>query len=228
MAILLSARDVSKKYTLGRTVIQVLRGASVDVAEGESVAIVGASGAGKSTLLHILGGLDRPDQGTIEFESRNLFAQSQGRRTSQRARAIGFVFQSYHLLPELDVLENVTLPARAMSPWTADRKPQERAKDLINAVGLGDRIRHRPMELSGGEQQRVAIARAIMNQPKLILADEPTGNLDERTGGKVLDILFELAKNHRAAMIMVTHSPAMASRCDRVLRLDEGRIVPGA
>jgi len=223
MADLITAEDVHKTYTIGKTVLPVLRGASLSVAAGESMAIVGVSGAGKSTLLHIVGGIDRPDRGRVVFDDTDLYAVSSGRRTRLRATAIGFVFQSYHLLPEMDVIENVMLPAMAVSPRrTNGLDMRAGAMELLRAVGLDGRAKHRPMELSGGEQQRVALARALMNDPAVVLADEPTGNLDAGTGGQVLDYLFNLVQARKHTLLLVTHNRDVASNCDRVATLAEG------
>ena len=224
---LLNADNLDKTYHLGKARIDVLRDARLTVQEGESVAIVGASGAGKSTLLHILGGLDRPDAGAVSVAGLDVYGVSAARRTRLRANDIGFVFQSYHLLPEMDVLENVVLPAMALPGWLhAAGRARARALELLEAVGLGDRAGHLPMELSGGEQQRAALARALMNTPRLVLADEPTGNLDDNTGGRVLDLLLSLTHGQGHALVMVTHNRRVAGRCDRVLHLTEGGIHP--
>ena len=216
----LSARSIRKTYRLDRKTVAVLDGASLDVGAGEHVAIVGASGAGKSTLLHLLGGLDRPDsrESRVEVLGEDIYALPPGRRSAFRAAHIGFVFQSYHLMPEMDCVENVMLPAYALGRHGAAER--RRARDLLEAVGLGHRLEHKPLELSGGEQQRVAIARALMNGPELLLADEPTGNLDAAIGGQVLDLLFSLGESR--SIVMVTHSPETASRCGRVLTLANG------
>jgi len=223
MADLITAEDVHKTYTIGKTVLPVLRGASLSVAAGESMAIVGVSGAGKSTLLHIVGGIDRPDRGRVVFDDTDLYAVSSSRRTRLRATAIGFVFQTYHLLPEMDVIENVMLPAMAVSPRrTNGLDIRSGAMELLRAVGLDGRAKHRPMELSGGEQQRVALARALMNDPAVVLADEPTGNLDTGTGGQVLAYLFNLVQDRKHTLLLVTHNRDVASNCDRVATLAEG------
>ena len=223
MSMLLKAVDLHKTYTLGRSTVPVLHGASLELFEGSTLAIVGVSGSGKSTLLHILGGLDRPDGGAVTIQGDDLYAMSSAKRTRRRAMGIGFVFQSYNLLPEMDVLENVTLPAMALPRrGRLDEAPRDRALRLLDAVGLADRAEHRPMELSGGEQQRAALARALMNNPSLVLADEPTGNLDEGTGAHVLDCLFSLTKASGHALVLVTHNLATARSCDRVLRLEDG------
>jgi predicted ABC-type transport system involved in lysophospholipase L1 biosynthesis ATPase subunit len=220
---LIRAENVHRTYVLGRARIPVLRGASLSVQPGESVAVTGVSGSGKSTLLHVLGGLDRPEAGRVWIAADDLYGLGERARSQVRAARLGFVFQSYHLLPEMTVLENVFLPAMALGGWTCRRtETRLRALDLIEQVGLKDRAQHRPMELSGGEQQRVALARALMNDPAVILADEPTGNLDEATGGHVLECLFRLTRAGGHALLMVTHHQATAKRCDRILHLQDG------
>ncbi len=213
---------VSKTYMLGKTAVPVLRDVSLAVRAGEVVSIIGASGSGKSTLLHILGALDQPSGGIVQFQKCDLYALSAARRTVVRGKHIGFVFQFYHLLPELDVLENVMLPA--LSRRSAIGGMRERAQSLLAAVGLAGRANHLPMELSGGEQQRAALARALMNQPGLVLADEPTGNLDSVTGSQVLKFLFALTRGEGRTLILVTHNIAVARLCDRVLELKGGRL----
>ena len=221
--LIIDAVDVHKEYHLAGHRVSVLNGASLQVYDGERLAIIGRSGAGKSTLLHLLGLLDRPDKGDVTLDGVPASRMSGAMRTSRRARDIGFVFQSYHLLPEMDIVENVVLPAYAVpGSLTAAR---ERARDLLDRVGLGDRLRHRPMELSGGEQQRVALARAFMNRPRILLADEPTGILDADTGSQVLEHLFGMSETSAHALVLVTHDERIASSCDRVLRLDDGVIV---
>jgi predicted ABC-type transport system involved in lysophospholipase L1 biosynthesis ATPase subunit len=222
---MLEATDLHKTYILPHKRVEVLKGASMRVGAGERVAIVGRSGAGKSTLLHVLGGLDRPERGEVSVAGHALYAESQRARTAVRAAKIGFVFQSYHLLPEMDVTENVMLPA--MTGVLKISRPQMRARALalLEQVGLADRATHMPLELSGGEQQRVALARALINEPALILADEPTGNLDRLTGGQILELLFSLSCTRHMALVMVTHSPETAALCDRVLELHDGLLV---
>lgn len=217
----LTASGLRKAYTLHGKRLAILGGAELQAHPGETLAIIGRSGAGKSTLLHILGGLDRPDAGEVFVGGHALYALPAGRRTRLRAKTIGFVFQAYHLLPEMDITENVMLPGMALGrlPRHALRA---RAEALLERVGLAGRLRHTPRELSGGEQQRAAIARALMNEPPVILADEPTGNLDAKTGDRVLSLLFELAKERGAVLVMVTHSPATAARCGRILTLQDG------
>jgi predicted ABC-type transport system involved in lysophospholipase L1 biosynthesis ATPase subunit len=224
---MLRAEGLHKTYTMPHATLHILTGVGLDVAAGETLAVVGISGAGKSTLLHVLGGLDRPDDGRVFFDDADLYAQSEAKRTKLRARQIGFVFQSYHLLPEMDVLDNVTIAGMALGGTARGAALRRRARELLEAVGLGARCDHRPVELSGGEQQRVAVARALMNQPRLVLADEPTGNLDEETGRHVLDGLFELTRSGGNALVMVTHDPQTAARCDRTLRLVDGVLVQG-
>ena len=220
---LLAASDVQKSFRIGRTSLQVLRGVDVSVATGEFVALCGASGSGKTTLLHLLGGLDEPDLGSIRVGEKDLARMSRQSVASFRNEEIGFVFQAYHLLPELDALENVALPARmARRPVTAT---ETRAKRLLTRVGLSERMEHRPNELSGGEQQRVAIARALINNPRLVLADEPTGNLDSATGEEIISLLSDLHKEQEVTLIVATHDEKVAAHAERVLRLTDGRIV---
>ena len=207
----LSTLDVTKRFKIpGQKPIEVLKGVSFSVREGEKVAIVGRSGAGKSTLLNILGGLLKPTSGTVS-----------------RPKNFGFVFQSYHLMPELTVLENVLLPtmARRAASLATRAASEARARDLLEKVGLGKRLDHLPAELSGGERQRVALARALVTDPALVLADEPTGNLDAMTGADILRILSELSGDGRTALVMVTHSPAAAAVCDRTLTLEDGVLI---
>lgn len=220
---IIEARAVSKTYKLDRTNIEVLRGVSLSVKAGETVSIMGASGSGKSTLLHLLGGLDQPSGGEVFFEGGNLQAISSARRTELRATAIGFVFQSYHLLHELDIVENIMLPAMSR-PTAILRRVQirKRALELLDRVGLSHRAKHRPLELSGGEQQRAALARALMNDPRLLLADEPTGNLDSKTGDQVLENLFALTRERGHTLVMVTHNQTVADLCQHRLVLRDG------
>jgi predicted ABC-type transport system involved in lysophospholipase L1 biosynthesis ATPase subunit len=219
----LEARELHRSFAMGRREVRVLQGVSLRVRAGEALCVMGASGAGKSTLLHILGGLDRPTRGAVVLQGLDLYALAPGARSEIRARRLGFVFQAYHLLPELDLAENVALPA--MSRWGATRRSAEhraRATGLLDRVGLRDRAAHRPTELSGGEQQRAALARALMNDPEIVFADEPTGNLDSDTGAQVLDSLFELVRERRHTLVLVTHNQEVARRCDRVLLLKDG------
>lgn len=222
---LVEVRNIHRSFTLLRNEVPVLRGIDLSVNEGDTVSIMGASGAGKSTLLHIMGALDRPTDGTVLYQGRDIFRMSAARRTDFRARALGFVFQAYHLLPELDVVENVLLPVMRRMNWVSHSlRYREKALALLDQVGLKDRAAHRPMELSGGEQQRVALARALMNDPEMVLADEPTGNLDSQTGEQVLGHLFALTKERGKTLILVTHNEAVAERCDRTVHMKDGRL----
>ncbi|MDD5482113.1 MAG: ABC transporter ATP-binding protein [Kiritimatiellae bacterium] len=229
---ILEVKNLNRSYQMGATALTVLGNVSLQVFAGETVAIIGASGAGKSTLLHIIGGLDQPTGGAVRLHGRDIYAMSGRQRTVLRARSIGFVFQFYHLLPELDVLENVMLPAMNSSlglfgfagrPASLD-KPGSMALKLLRSVGLAERSGHLPAELSGGEQQRVAVARALVNEPELVLADEPTGNLDSVTGAQVLNVLFGLVGDKRRTLLLVTHNAEVAARCSRVLKLKDGRL----
>jgi ABC-type lipoprotein export system ATPase subunit len=221
----LSIRALTKSYTLGRRTLDVLRGVSLDVRRGEFLALRGASGAGKSTLLHLIGGLDSPNAGEIYFAGQNVAAYSERKLTDFRNHRVGFVFQSYHLLPELDALENVCLPARVARLPAA--RAEARGRELLDRVGLGDRWEHKPFELSGGEQQRVAIARALVNEPELVLADEPTGNLDSRTGGEIIELLKKLHAEKQTTLIIATHDAKVAAHAQRVFELADGCIVEG-
>jgi len=220
--ILLSARALAKSYAMGKRTLEVLRGVSLDVARGDFLAVRGASGAGKSTLLHLLGGLDSPNAGDIFFAGKNLAKLSNGELAALRNARIGFVFQAYHLLPELDALENVCLPARMARMPAA--QAEARGRDLLARVGLKDRVDHRPYELSGGEQQRVAIARALINEPDLILADEPTGNLDSHTGEEIIDLLCSLRAERNATLVIATHGERVAALAPKVIELVDGQI----
>lgn len=220
--ILLEARDLHKTYTLGHRSLEVLRGVDVRVQRGELLALRGASGAGKSTLLHILGGLDTPDRGEIAFDGRRLNSLSPATLARWRNRTVGFIFQAYHLLPELDALENVCLPARIGR--ASGSATEQRGRELLGRVGLGERLDHKPAELSGGEQQRVAIARALINSPELILADEPTGNLDSHTGEGIIELLLSLRAERQTTLIIATHDPKVAARAPRILDLVDGRV----
>ena len=217
---ILRVEEVHKAYHIGKRAVEVLHGVSLCVQRGETLSIMGASGSGKSTLLHILGGLDKPDVGDVFFEETSLVKMKPAQQAAFRAKRCGFIFQSYHLLSELDVLQNVMLPSLAVRR----KDVKERAEHLLEQVGLSGRMDHRPMELSGGEQQRVAMARALMNDPDLILADEPTGNLDSHTGENVLHNLFDLAQSEGHTLIVVTHNEEVAQSCDRELILKDGKL----
>ena len=219
---LLEARAVHKHYILGRRRLDVLRGVTLNVSRGEFVALRGASGAGKSTLLHLLGGLDTPNEGEIFFNGSNLTRLGGAELCRWRNQRVGFIFQAYHLLPELDALENVCLPARLARGDAA--QAERRARDLLARVGLAERVDHKPFELSGGEQQRVAIARALINEPELILADEPTGNLDRHTGEEIIDLLLAIRAERHATLLIATHDGRVAARAPRVVELVDGLI----
>lgn len=212
---------------MGKATLDVLHGASLTVNAGEFLAIKGASGSGKSTLLHILGALDIPDTGSVVFDNVDIFALPNHQRERMRCLDFGFVFQFYHLLPELNVLENVLLPcmvAEGVLNWaTSKRKATEKAQEIVELVGLKDRVSHRPTELSGGERQRAAIARALVNSPRLLLADEPTGNLDRKTGKGILDLLLGLNSNGQT-IVMVTHDALSAEYAHRCVSLKDGQI----
>ncbi|RME22461.1 MAG: ABC transporter ATP-binding protein [Deltaproteobacteria bacterium] len=215
-----------KRFTKGGQVLEVLSGIDLSLASGEMVAVVGRSGSGKSTFLHVLGTLDRPTAGRIEFDGQDVFQHAGAALDRLRNQRIGFIFQFHHLLPDQDALRNVMIPALIGGEPTD--AAEARARALLERVGLGARLRHRPGELSGGEQQRVAIARALVRQPGLLLADEPTGNLDPRTAGDVFDLLLELNHEAGATMVVVTHSAELAARFPRTLRLTEGRFEEAA
>ncbi len=219
---LLRAQGIHKSYSLGRRILDVLRGVDLQLARGDFVALRGASGAGKSTLLHLLGGLDSPTRGEVWLGGRNLAGFSRKDLAQMRNRAVGFIFQAYYLLPELDALENVCLPARMAR--MAARQAEARGRELLARVGLQERIEHKPYELSGGEQQRVAIARALINEPELVLADEPTGNLDSHTGQDIIDLLCNLRQEQNTTLVMATHDAKLAARAPRVVELVDGQI----
>jgi lipoprotein-releasing system ATP-binding protein len=202
----------------------VLRDLDLTVEAGEMVAIVGASGVGKSTLLHVLGGLDRVDHGTIAIGDAELTALSDAEVVAFRNRHVGFVFQFHHLLPEFNAVENAEMPMRIARMPLADARP--RAEDLLRRVGLAERLTHRPGMLSGGEQQRVAVARALAMQPSVLLADEPTGDLDERTADALHELIREMHRDHRLTSVVATHNTRLAAACDRILRLEEGQLIP--
>ena len=219
-----TVRGLNKSYVVGNQRIHVLRDLELDVDAGEMVAIVGASGVGKSTLLHLLGGLDRSDSGVIRVVDTELTAMSDAALVEFRNRNVGFVFQFHHLLPEFDAAENVAMPMRiARIPNPVAR---ERAAELLRRVGLGERLAHRPGMLSGGEQQRVAVARALVMRPALLLADEPTGDLDENTAESLHQLLREMHGDHQLTSVIATHNSRLAAACDRVLRLEQGKLIP--
>ncbi|MBO1264631.1 ABC transporter ATP-binding protein [Proteiniclasticum sp. SCR006] len=218
----LSASDLRKIYEIGKQNVHALDGVSLQVEEGEFVAVMGPSGSGKSTLLHLLGGLDQPSGGDITLAGIKVSLLSDQEATLLRRRNIGFVFQFYNLLPTLSAKENILLPL--IIDGKKPRDHEKRLQELLLRVGLSDRADHRPSELSGGEQQRVSLARALITQPKVLLADEPTGNLDSRTGNQVMELLGELSRDLNQTIIMVTHDPKAAAHADRVVFLQDGRI----
>lgn len=219
---LLEVRDLEKSYPTAAGPLDVLRGVSFDVEQGNVVAVVGESGTGKSTLLHLIGALDRPTSGTIRYAGENIFDKDDDALAGFRNEHVGFVFQFHHLLPEFNALENVCMPALIRGDRMRDAQP--RARELLAMLGLTAREDHRPAQLSGGEQQRVAVARALMNQPGLVLADEPTGNLDIRTAERLHDEIVRLSRELGQTFVIVTHNPALAERADRVLHLEVGHV----
>ncbi|HOK96136.1 MAG TPA: ABC transporter ATP-binding protein [Anaerohalosphaeraceae bacterium] len=227
MEIILKATNLHKTYRMGKVRLEVLRGINLEIPRGQFAAVIGASGSGKSTLLHILGALDKPDSGSVHYENQRLDRMRWSQLNHFRNRTVGFVFQFYHLLDELTVLENVMTPAMVSAGifrWIKTKASiRKRAYELLEQFGLKDRLDHKPYELSGGERQRVAIARALINQPPLLLADEPTGNLDSRTGHGILDTLAELNRQGQT-IIMVTHDERIAARASRIIRLVDGKV----
>jgi lipoprotein-releasing system ATP-binding protein len=224
----LSAHALKKSYRKGQVEIPVLRGVDLEIRQGEFVAIIGQSGSGKSTLLHLLGTLDAPDSGEVRFEGRRIDNLPARDRDGLRNRRFGMIFQFYHLLPELSALENVLSPLMisqgAWSYWRNRRQHAAEATRLLETVKLGHRLKHKPRELSGGEMQRAAIARSLISQPQVLLADEPTGNLDHATGREILQILRNLNQQQNLTIVMVTHDPSIAQQADRIVRLAEGRV----
>lgn len=225
---MLQVLNVKKEYQMGRRRLEVLHGVSLRVERGEFLCIAGRSGAGKSTLLHVMGLLDTPTEGSIFYEGRNLSMGSERMRAFWRNRLFGFVFQFYNLLPDFDAQENVWLPGMVeagVGNWRKRKKElSRRAAELLGMVGLKDRVAHRPSQLSGGEKQRVAIARALINEPEVLLCDEPTGNLDVRTGETILDLLHSVRTDTGCTLVMVTHERGVAARAERLLELVDGRI----
>jgi putative ABC transport system ATP-binding protein len=216
----LTARSIGKSVRSGTSELVILREIDLEVTRGEAVAVVGASGSGKSTLLAILAGLDTPTSGAVELDGQDLFSMNEDLRAELRGRTVGFVFQSFHLLPSLTALENVMLPLELSSEENAEAL----ARQMLVRVGLAERLQHYPKHLSGGEQQRVALARAFVVRPKLLLADEPTGSLDAEAGAEIIQLLFEMNREYGTTLVMVTHDESLAARCSRVVRLAAGRI----
>lgn len=223
MDTVLEAQQVGKQVSSPEGTLAILSDVSLAIGRGETVAVMGASGAGKSTLLALLAGLDEATSGTVRLAGSELTALDEDGRAAVRARHVGFVFQSFHLVPSLTALENVMLPLEL----AGRRDARQAAREVLNRVGLAERVGHYPRQLSGGEQQRVAIARAFVTQPAVLFADEPTGNLDAATGERIMDLLFGLNASVGSTLVLVTHDRALASRCGRVIRLDAGRVVPG-
>ena len=217
----LAARGIGKTVKSGDADLVILRDIDLTVTQGEAVAIAGASGSGKSTLLAILAGLDTPTTGMVELDGQNIFLLDEDKRAELRGRAVGFVFQSFQLLPSLTALENVMLPLEL----SGEEKAEEFSRQMLIRVGLGERLHHYPKHLSGGEQQRVALARAFVVRPRLLLADEPTGSLDAESGGGVISLLFEMNREYGTTLVLVTHDESLAARCARVVRLGGGKIV---
>lgn len=217
----LSVKNIKKNYVLDSKNLEILKGTNLSIKQYESVAIMGKSGSGKSTFLQIIGGLDKPDNGEVIFKNNSIYSKNKNFISNYRNKEIGFIFQSYHLLPDLNVYENIILPSSISSNSHIKKKMTQ----LINELNLNDRIYHKPHELSGGEKQRVAIARSLINDPSLILADEPTGNLDDETSKIVLDYLFKAVSNHHKSIILVTHSKSVAKYCNKKYNLFNGELI---
>jgi lipoprotein-releasing system ATP-binding protein len=220
---MITVTNLHKSFPMGEQTLSVLKGINLTIAHGELIAVIGASGAGKSTLLHILGLLDRPTRGTVCFEGQELFQLSESAQAEFRNKRIGFVFQFHHLLPEFTALENACMPALIQRRQPEDVKAEAIA--ILNDVGLGARLQHKPGELSGGEQQRVAVARALLQKPDLVLADEPTGNLDTHTGDALFALMRELNKARGTTFVIVTHNDKLSSQADRIVHMQDGQII---
>lgn len=218
----ISIENCSKSYYIGKKEIEVLKGVDLEIQTGEIVSLLGASGTGKSTLLHIIGGLDTSDKGTVRCGEHLLHDLKEGQLSHFRNQHVGFIFQAYHLLPELTALENVCLPARMAR--TSIGYAQDKAKQLLKSVGLDHRMDHRPYEMSGGEQQRTSIARSMINAPTFLLADEPTGNLDSKTGGEIFSVLLNLREEFGVTLVIATHDQSLAQKTDRVIHLVDGKV----
>jgi lipoprotein-releasing system ATP-binding protein len=224
----LCANEIHKEYKIGKTSLRVLSGINLEIKEGEILIILGASGAGKSTLLHILGILDTPTSGHVSFKGENLSIAGQKELAEKRNRIFGFVFQFYHLLPDFNALENVLMPrliGKKFFKTISKKEHTEKAAQLLERVGLGNRINHRPNELSGGEKQRVAIVRALMNDPEILLCDEPTGNLDTKSGREIKELIWELNEKTKQTVVIVTHDERFAKSAEHVVRMADGKIV---
>ncbi|MCG3777819.1 MAG: Lipoprotein-releasing system ATP-binding protein LolD [Nitrospira sp.] len=220
---MITITNLYKSFPMGGQTLTVLKGVTLQIQRGELIAVVGPSGAGKSTLLHIIGTLDRPTKGTVNFDGQDMFQLSEGAQAEFRNRRIGFVFQFHHLLPEFTALENTCMPALIQRRQRADIEPE--AVMLLEEVGLGSRLHHKPGELSGGEQQRVAVARALLQKPDLVLADEPTGNLDSHTGDALFAMMQRLNKTRGTTFVIVTHNDKLSAHADRIIRMQDGQIV---
>jgi len=224
---MIEVRDLTKIYRMGRVEVPALQGVSFRIERGEVVAIMGQSGSGKSTLMNILGCLDLPTSGEYHLDGQNIAGMNEDELADIRNQKIGFVFQQFNLLPRISVRRNAELPL-LYNGGKPQKEINQRSEAILNAVGLGERMHHRPTELSGGQQQRVAIARALINEPALLLADEPTGNLDSKTGKEILDLLLGLNKEHGLTLVIVTHDPAIAAHSQRIIRLRDGMIENGS
>ncbi len=221
---ILEALNINKSY-YGSSVLHVLKGVNLKIKEGEIVSVAGPSGAGKSTLLHVLGGLDKPDRGVVHFDGEDVYSLKDVDRAKIRNRKVGFVFQFYHLLPEFTALENVILPAMVRLLPGKKKQLEDQGMDLLDKVGLKQRVQHKPYQLSGGEQQRVAIARALINKPLIIFCDEPTGNLDSESGEEIIDLLMGLNKKNNQTLVIVTHDDHVAERSHRTIHIKDGVLV---
>jgi putative ABC transport system ATP-binding protein len=223
---MIEAKNLTKIYRMGTVEVPALQGVSFKIENGESVAIMGQSGSGKSTLMNLIGCLDLPTSGEFYLNGKNIAELSDDELALIRNREIGFVFQQFNLLPRVSILRNVEMPLlyAGMRDGKGRSNVHDRAKEMLTAVGLGDRLKHHPMELSGGEQQRVAIARALINEPELILADEPTGNLDSHTGSEIMNLLVKLNKEKKITLVIITHDPYIAAQTQRIIRLRDGQI----
>ena len=224
-AVILEASNINKSYSRSNNVLHILKGVDLKIGEGEIVSVVGPSGAGKSTLLHVLGGLDRPDQGSVYLDGENIYDLKDAARAKIRNGKVGFVFQFYHLLPEFTALENVLLPAMIQMRRGTKKQFEGQGQDILDKVGLKERAQHKPYQLSGGEQQRVAIARALINKPRIVFCDEPTGNLDSESGDGIIRLLMDLNKKNNQTLVIVTHDEHVAERSNRTIHIRDGELV---